>query len=722
MKKLAILPLLLAASAYSQDEEAGHMHGPDGRHIAVAETFGASAGKQILSHHDLRIEGPDGKSILGADVHSVVHKKGDPNAVLHREHNTYEPENEVYGSHMMYKEPGEYTIVENVTLPDKRKITVEFPIWVPAPAAAIGEEEHAHGPNWWLIIGAPLLGIGALYGAYKMGRKSAAMATSLLVALGSVPIVRAQESEEAGHMHGPDGRHIGVAEKLGGGGAVPLKAFPSADLGESATKTIDGIKFVLSIENEEMESDPSVVQLDKETAEKIGLRAAAAETISGSGGLVTTGQVRPNANGLVTVNAPASGRIVRLEVTPGQTIGVSQVVAVIDSPEAQETQADLIRAQGETAAARAELTKAQSDVQAAQTRLQAAESTLKRQQDLARAGAFANPALEAARGDLAKAEGDFKDARSELANLEATAKRLREGARLGVVARNEAERAESAVERGRTRVETADRALDIARQALRREEEISQKNLRNLREVQTAESEVRLERSGVQTARSGLAVAKASLIRAQGAAASATLRLKQLGASAGGGSQIAVRSVIGGEIESRPVTLNQTVQEGDLLCRVLNAQTVWIEGDVFERDLAKVRVGQPVKVTADALPGKTFPGVVEYIAGEVNPESRAVKVRTVVRQQGHLLKPNMFARVVLSDGGSSMVAVPAEAVQEDGAASVVFVVAEEGSYRRTEVGVAGTLGERVLISSGLNPGDKVVTQGAYQLLAKAKGG
>src|SRR5687768_2692113 len=93
----------LAGAAAAQEEEAGHMHGPDGRHIAVAETFGATAGKQVLSHHDLMITDTkqvstkkEGAGVEGADVHTVIHKKGDPKAVVHREHSAYEAENGLY--------------------------------------------------------------------------------------------------------------------------------------------------------------------------------------------------------------------------------------------------------------------------------------------------------------------------------------------------------------------------------------------------------------------------------------------------------------------------------------------------------------------------------------------------------------------------------------------------------------------------------------------------
>lgn len=711
----------LAALSPAQEEEAGHMHGPDGRHIAVASTFGPATGKQILSHHDLRIEGPDGKAIIGADVHSIIHKRGDPNAVIHREHNAYEAENEVYGSHMVYREPGEYTIIENITLPDKREMTVEFPIWVPVPAIAT-EEEHAHGPNWLLIVGGPILGLALLYAAYRAGRKSSTAGVACLVLLASSVPAYAQEEEEAGHMHGPDGRHVAVASTFGESAATPLKAYPAEDLSESVTKQEGDIRLVLSIENEEIETDPNVIQFSSEMAETVGLKTASAEVAGSRGSLVTTGQVKPNPNGAVTINARAPGRVVRVGVTPGDTISAGQIVAVIDSPDVARAQADYSSANASSAEAKAAFLSAQSQVEAAEARLQNANSNLTRQRDLAKAGAFSNPAVEEARSRVAAAEGELREARTSYENLQATAERLQRGLEQGVVPRNEAERARSAADQAKARSDTAQNQLEIAKQTLTREEDIQKQGLRNAREVQQAEAEVRIAQAGLQTSRSELGQAKAAQVRAQMAAESAVTLLRQYGATPGGGSQVTHKAVIGGEVESRSISEGQTVQAGDVLARVLNTSTVWIEGDVFEKDLAKVWVGQPVTVSADALPGRRFQGTVDYIAGEVNPQSRAVKVRTVVKQSDGLLKPNMFASVILGGGGEGMVAIPAEAIQEDAGSQVVFVEAEPGSYRRTVVQVSSTLGDRVLISQGLGVGDKVVTQGSYQLLAKAKGG
>jgi len=799
LSTLALSLLLLGVPVLAQDEEAGHMHGPDGRHIAVASTFGPAAGKSILSHHDLMIldtrkPGKEGGAVVeGCDVHSVVHKKGDPNAVIHKEHNSYEPENGVYGSHMMYKQPGEYEITENVTMPDGTKLTLEFPIWVPGPKPAAGKKEASHSP---LVLGAGLVGLMALVlVAYLLGRRSGRQAATglgiLFLLTGLLPLAsaRAQE-EETGHMHGPDGRHIAVASTFGSV-PEPLRAYPTADLKDAAFQERPPYRFRLSIENEEMAPpDPDVVNLAPAAAKAIDLRTVPAVTKPLAGGLSATGQVRPNPNGMINVNSRVSGRLVRVNVTPGQRIAPGQVVAVIDSTEVGEAQAALTRARSEQrqaeasrgraraevnraasqvgeaeaaldrvraqkSEAQAEVERARADLELARGKVENARKTLARQQSLASAGAFAQGPVEAARSTLAAAEGELREAQTALSAQEAQIRRLEQGLKEGVVARKDLDTAQAAASQARTRVTTAERQLEIARAAVTREERIERENLRDAREVQSAQADldaaqlgvrsaeagvtrqqkaveaadalIASETRGVETARAQLEAVRSEVREADAAAAgagqavrTALNRLQLLGVNTSSGNQVTITAAIGGVVETRPVNVGQTVAAGEVLCTVLNANSVWIESDVFEKDLHRVRVGQQVTISADAVPGRSFGGTIAYISGEVHPQTRAVRVRTVVANPGEVLKPNMFVRVIIASGSGGAVVIPAAALQEQGGEQVVFIRQSEDAYKRTVVKVGATLGDQVVIESGVKPGEQVVVQGAYQLLAKVR--
>jgi cobalt-zinc-cadmium efflux system membrane fusion protein len=168
------------------------------------------------------------------------------------------------------------------------------------------------------------------------------------------------------------------------------------------------------------------------------------------------------------------------------------------------------------------------------------------------------------------------------------------------------------------------------------------------------------------------------------------------------------------------VNAGEVVTAGQTLATIVNTATVWVESDVFEKDLPRIRVGQRVAIGADAVPGRTFEGTISYIGGEVNPETRAVRVRTVVPNRGELLKPNMFVRVVIASGRGSAVTVPQAALQEQGGEPVVFVAESEGAYRRRVVQAGPVLGDQVVIEAGVKAGERVVTHGSYQLLAKVR--
>jgi cobalt-zinc-cadmium efflux system membrane fusion protein len=195
-------------------------------------------------------------------------------------------------------------------------------------------------------------------------------------------------------------------------------------------------------------------------------------------------------------------------------------------------------------------------------------------------------------------------------------------------------------------------------------------------------------------------------------------RLLLLGSAPGGGNEVGITAPIGGQVESRPANAGQVVAAGEPIAAILNARSVWVESDIFEKDLPRIRVGQRVAIGADAVPGRTFEGTISHIGAEVNPATRAVRVRTVVLNTGEVLKPNMFVRVIISSGKGSAVTIPREALQEQGGQPVVFVAESEGVYRRRPVRIGPTLGDQVVVESGLREGERVVTRGSYQLLAR----
>jgi len=177
-----------------------------------------------------------------------------------------------------------------------------------------------------------------------------------------------------------------------------------------------------------------------------------------------------------------------------------------------------------------------------------------------------------------------------------------------------------------------------------------------------------------------------------------------------------LNSPIAGTVIERNATVGASVGTDSNLFKIIDLSRVWIDANVFEKDLARVRMGQEVKVNLPALPGSTYTGRVILIDSVVDPETRTIKVRTEVANPDSRLKPDMFANVeIVTDLNRSAISIPQTAVLNDGGKTVVFV-AEGNGYQKREVHTGIQNGDRLEIVEGLSPGEKVVVKGNYLLL------
>lgn len=178
-------------------------------------------------------------------------------------------------------------------------------------------------------------------------------------------------------------------------------------------------------------------------------------------------------------------------------------------------------------------------------------------------------------------------------------------------------------------------------------------------------------------------------------------------------------SPIAGTVVERNGTLGATVGTDATVFKIIDTSRVWIDANVFEKDLERVKRGQAVKVSVPAYPGSTFSGTVILVSSIVNPETRTVQVRTEVPNPDGRLKPDMFANVeIVTDLHRTAVSIPQSAVLDDGDKTVVFV-ANGGEYTKRPVSVGLQSGDRVEIVDGLQAGDQVVFKGNYLLLQQS---
>ena len=176
---------------------------------------------------------------------------------------------------------------------------------------------------------------------------------------------------------------------------------------------------------------------------------------------------------------------------------------------------------------------------------------------------------------------------------------------------------------------------------------------------------------------------------------------------------------IAGIVVERNATLGATVGSDANLFKIVDLSRVWIDANVFEKDLERVKRGQGVKVSVPAFPDSSFTGTVILISSVVDPETRTVKVRTEVPNPDGRLKPDMFANVqITTDVHRNSVSIPQSAVLDDGGKSVVFVV-EGSGYKKRAVTTGLQDGDRIEVIEGLAAGDKVVVKGNYLLFQQS---
>jgi cobalt-zinc-cadmium efflux system membrane fusion protein len=185
-------------------------------------------------------------------------------------------------------------------------------------------------------------------------------------------------------------------------------------------------------------------------------------------------------------------------------------------------------------------------------------------------------------------------------------------------------------------------------------------------------------------------------------------------------SVFSLTAPISGIVVERTATIGATVGSDANLFKIIDLSSVWIDANVFEKDLERVRRGQEVKVTVPAFPGTTFSGRVILISSVVDPDTRGVKVRTEVPNPDGRLKPDMFANVeIITDSHRTAISIPQAAVLDDNGKKIVFVMTGNGYEKRTvTVGIQSN--DRVEILDGLQAGDKVVIKGNYLLLQQSE--
>ena len=185
-----------------------------------------------------------------------------------------------------------------------------------------------------------------------------------------------------------------------------------------------------------------------------------------------------------------------------------------------------------------------------------------------------------------------------------------------------------------------------------------------------------------------------------------------------------IRAPFSGVLGIRQVNLGQYVSGGDPVVPLQSLSPIYVNFAVPQQEVAKVRAGGVVRVTADGPSGGAFTGRITAVDSVVDEATRNVQVQATLPNTDGRLKPGMFVQAqVVFGAASSVIALPASAISYAPYGDSVFVVEQVAGpkgetyrgVRQQFVKLGGARGDQVAVLSGIKEGEEVVTSGAFKL-------
>ncbi|MDK9703033.1 MAG: efflux RND transporter periplasmic adaptor subunit [Sulfuritalea sp.] len=197
-------------------------------------------------------------------------------------------------------------------------------------------------------------------------------------------------------------------------------------------------------------------------------------------------------------------------------------------------------------------------------------------------------------------------------------------------------------------------------------------------------------------------------------------QIKALAAGGEAKRTLTFRSPVGGVVLEKKAVAGMRFMPGEMLYQIADLSSVWVLADVFERDIAQLRVGQKIRVGISAYPDKSFSGTIAYIYPRLTAETRTIPVRIELANPGGLLKPAMYASVELAVGGrDKVVTVPLSAVIDSGTRQIVLIVKGAGRFEPREVKLGARSDEYVEVREGVAAGEAVVVTANFLIDAES---
>lgn len=402
------------------------------------------------------------------------------------------------------------------------------------------------------------------------------------------------------------------------------------------------------------------VQVDAATAQRLGFKVEPVTRQRLAFGIKTTGQIESLPNRQVEVTTPVGGTLLRLLVKPGDAVEAGQPLAIMTSPDLAQLRTEALDRQND----------ATGTVQQAEADLQLAQENLARQKTIV--------------------DREIQQARSAFDFAEESYTKDQQLAQTGALPRRAALESGTKLAEARANLSKAESRLAVSE----------------------AQAQLKRTQSALEVARS----------RVQLSGQTYETRLRQLGANANEDGTITITAPISGTVADREATPGESGQDaGKKILTIVNGSSVQASGNIYEKDLNQVRVGQSVRVKVNGLNDRTFNGRISVVGSTVQGETRVVPVKVELDNADGALKPGMFAEIeVLTDRTPvSVLAVPKSAIVETNDKKKIVFVQNGNAFQATNVTLGRESGDFIEVTNGLFDGDKVVTQRAPQLYTQS---
>jgi cobalt-zinc-cadmium efflux system membrane fusion protein len=413
---------------------------------------------------------------------------------------------------------------------------------------------------------------------------------------------------------------------------------------------------------------PHTIKLTSEAAQQADVKTDTVEIRPISVPLHLTGRIEPDFGKEVDVSSRISGKVTNLLVKPGQFVKNGQVMAIIDSREISELEAEVIEAKSkyDIACVHEERERQIYDELIARPKaLIEAKSTFRR----------AKVQKELAESEFKRVEGLYKEKISSQKDFVAAQARVAE--------------------------DNAD--YDQALLDLQRENELFKNKSLLKRDYQLAVAEAQRDKQHLNTLKQRLEFL--------GADKSQINDLVKAGKIVGTTRVLAPET---GVVSHFEVAAGESIHPDKSLFKITDLSTVIVSADLPEADLQRVKLGSAVKVKVASYPDKTFAGVISFISEHVHPDSRTVSIRARLDNKGKKFRTNMFAEIDLQGQNQNLLALPKQALQEHAGQKIVFVRTKDG-FEERKVKIGKESEDYVQVVEGLEQGDKVATQGSLML-------